>query len=274
MLILAATTDKLQAITSAAVTVDVHCSWIDVTAATGAPTDLDRTNTAITTATTTDIVAAPAAGTTSRVVKHINVRNKHATSSVDVTVQFNQNATLFELHKVTLLAGEVLEYQEGIGWFTLETPVAKLDQNLVVTADVVNATTSFADVTGLTVPVLAGKTYLVEAMLIHVNNATTTGSRFGFNGPAMTYVIASTIDTVTPSVTASAHSAGAVTALETAITAQTTGSIANRSALINGSITPSADGTFAMRCSSEVAVAAGLTVRRGSWLKIREADNA
>ncbi len=270
MLHLADTNDKLQLVTSAAVTVDVFASYTDLSGTTVTPA---KQLTAITTATTTDIVAAPGASTVRR-IHTLFVRNKHATSSVDVTVVFDDNATDYEIHKATLLAGEMLEYVEGLGWFTLATPVAKLDQNLVVTADVVNATTSFADILDLTTPVKSGKTYLIEAMLVHANNATTTGSRFGFNGPAMTYVIASTIDTVTPSVTASAHSAGAVTALETAITAQTTGATANRSALINGSITPSADGTFAMRCASEVAVAAGLTVRRGSWLKIREADNA
>lgn len=268
MIHLVDTNDKLQLVTSAAVTVDVQASFSSLDGTTVTP---GKQNTAITTATTTDIVAAPS-GTAVRRVHTIFIRNKHASTPVDVTVVFDDNGTDYEIHKVTLLAGEMLEYVEGLGFFVVAHDIG-IERNLVVTADVTNATTSFADITGLTCPVEAGKTYIIEAYIIHINNATTTGSRFGFNGPAMTYVIASTIDTVTASVTASAHSAGTVTALETAITAQTTGSAANTLAIIAGSITPSAEGTFAMRCASEVAVASGLIVRRGSWLKIREADN-
>lgn len=271
MLNLVATTDKLQLVTSAAVTVDVHASYADLNGTTVTP---GRKNTAITTATTTDIVASPA-GSTVRNIKTLHIRNKHASLSTDVTVLYEGSATDadVELHSVTLLPGEMLEYIEGIGFFVVAHDIG-VERNLVVTADVTNATTSFADITGLTCPVEANKTYIIEAYIIHINNATTTGSRFGFNGPAMTYVIASTIDTVTASVTASVHSGGTVTALETAITAQTTGSVANTLAIIAGTIVPSAEGTFAMRCASEVAVASGLIVRRGSWLKIREADNA
>lgn len=263
-------TDKLQLVSSAAASLDVHCSFMDHTTSNDDVVG-DRQNTAITTATTTDIVATPSAGVI-RNVKTVNIRNKHASLACDVTVVYDANATDFELHKATIDPGETLEYVEGLGWFLVET-VARLDKLFVTTADVTNATTSFIDITDLTCPVKAGKTYDIEARLVHINNATTTGSRFGFNGPAMTYVIASTIDTVTGSVTASVHSAGTVTALETAITAQTTGSAANTLAVISGSITPSADGTFAMRCASEVAVASGLIVRRGSCLHIREADN-
>lgn len=121
MLLLTATTDKIQVITGQAVTVDVVASFMDMTTA-DPPVVKGSTsgklNTAITTAATTDIIAAPAASTI-RNVKTIHIRNKHATSSVDVTVQFNQNSTLFEIHKVNLRAGEALEYVEGIGWYTL-----------------------------------------------------------------------------------------------------------------------------------------------------------
>lgn len=42
---------------------------------------------------------------------------------------------------------------------------------------------------------------------------------------------------------------------------------------LSGYIQPSANGTFAIRCKSEIAVAAGLTVKAGSWLRIWETDN-
>jgi len=115
MLHLADTNDKLQLVTSAAVTVDVFASYTDLSGTTVTPA---KQLTAITTATTTDIVAAPGASTVRR-IHTLFVRNKHATSSVDVTVVFDDNATDYEIHKATLLAGEMLEYVEGLGWFTL-----------------------------------------------------------------------------------------------------------------------------------------------------------
>lgn len=121
MILLTATTDKIQIITGATCTVDVNSSFMDMSNADPPVvkgSTSGRQNTAITTATTTDVVAAPASSTI-RNVKSLHVRNKHATNSCDITVQFNQNATLIELHKVTLRAGECLEYIEGVGFFTL-----------------------------------------------------------------------------------------------------------------------------------------------------------
>jgi len=116
MILLVTTTDKLQIITSAAITLDVHCSYAEYNSSTFVINGLGKQNTAITTAATTDILAAPAASTV-RNLKQMTARNKHATLAGDVTVQFNQNGTLFELVKVTLLAGEQLEFVEGVGFF-------------------------------------------------------------------------------------------------------------------------------------------------------------
>jgi hypothetical protein len=111
MLLLTATTDKLQVITGAALATDVHASFMDYASGSVTP---GRQNTAISTATTTDVVAAPGASTT-RNIKELHIRNKSG-SSQTVTVQFNQNATVFELHQATLKAGEELQYLDGVGF--------------------------------------------------------------------------------------------------------------------------------------------------------------
>lgn len=270
MLILALTTDKISLISGSAATLDAHVSYMDYNGTTVTP---GKQNTAISLATTTDILGVPGAST-QRNAKTINVRNKSTTLSCDVTIQFNANGTLFELHKVTLNTGDCLQYIEGIGWFTI-TSAAKLDTKLRVTADVINATTSFADVTGLTCPVKSGKFYNFLAHLYHQTNATTTGAQFGVNGPSITSMIASAIQQITSSVTAAAYgSSASVTARDTAAVVETTGPGAvNMLAIMSGMINPSADGTFAVRCVSEVAVAAGLTVKAGSWCRIWETDN-
>ena len=275
MLIQTATTDLIELVTSAAAAVDVHASWMDHTLSTD-NYEAGRTPTAITTAATTTIVSNPAAGNT-RNVKTIHIRNKDAAITTDVTVQFDAAGTNYELHKVTLAPGESLEYVEGIGFFHLK-PAARLNLMLVTTADVINATTSFADITGLTTPILSGKTYAFQVFLLHIANATTTGHRFGVNGPASpTYLRLGGVATVTGSITTPVFTTAvaAVSAYDTAVHgAVITGPATEVASWFGGTIVPSANGTFAVRCQSEVAVAAGLTVRRGSWLHIREADNA
>ncbi|MFA5030551.1 MAG: hypothetical protein WC495_03115 [Patescibacteria group bacterium] len=51
-------------------------------------------------------------------------------------------------------------------------------------ADVANATTSFADVTGLLFPVLANKDYVFDVWLLFQSSVTTTGIKLAVNGPA------------------------------------------------------------------------------------------
>lgn len=271
MLLLLATTDKLSLISSSAATLDVVAACQDKTTATGALASYGP-RTAISSATTTDIVAVPGAGI-ERNVKMLNVRNKSASTPCDVTIQINANGTLYELIKVTLNAGDVLEYVEGVGWFTV-TNQAALDKKLIVLNDVVNATTSFADITGLTCPLLSGKNYNFEVFLIHQTNATTTGAQFGVNiGAAPTALLLAGQSQITASVTAATFgSSAAVTARDTAFVVETTGPGAvNMNAYFSGYIKPSADGIFAVRCASEVAVANGLTVKAGSWCRIWEA---
>lgn len=273
MLILTnAGTDKLQVTTSAAVTVDVHVSWMDHTISSD-NVESGRTNTAITTATTTDVCATPGAGV-ARNVKTINIRNKHATSSVDITALYDQNGTDFELIKVTLTAGQVLQYVEGVGWYVLAaTP--KLFRNLRVTADFVSAVTSFADVTGLTCAVESGKHYGFQAHFYHFQNAATTGARFAIGGVAMTAMRIQALITETGSVAAAVMNANIadVTAIDTAAVATTDGNITTPViSIMSGWFNPSAAGTFAIRAASEVAVASGLTIKQGSWAQVWEYD--
>lgn len=112
MINLVLTTDKVSLITSSTAGIDVHASWVDNVAGSMTP---GKTNTAVTTAATTDIIAAPASSTV-RNVKFVNVRNIHASTSNDVTVQYNANGTLYTLAKCTLLPGEYLIGSEGT-WY-------------------------------------------------------------------------------------------------------------------------------------------------------------
>lgn len=112
MLLLSTTSDVLRLITSEAVAVDVIASYVDLSAGTATP---NRQWTAITTATTTTVVSAPAASTV-RNVKTLFVRNKSAADTVTVTVEVYNGSTAFELYEATLGPGQSAAFMEG-RWF-------------------------------------------------------------------------------------------------------------------------------------------------------------
>lgn len=274
MILLTATTDSISLTRSSTADVDVVASYMDYTQVATPVVQGDtagRQLATYNTAATADIVSPPAASET-RNVKEITIRNRHATTSNDVTVNFDANGTLYELVKVTLLAGETLEYKDGVGWFVFK-PTRGIDVKLRVTADYVNATTSFGDVTGLTYPVEASKHYNFEAHMFHFANATTSGPRFAINGPAMTAMRLGAIITESGGVAAAVMNGnvGDVTALDTAVAATTDSTTSMVLSIISGWFNPSAAGTFAFRACSEVAVAAGITIKQGSWLRLWEA---
>ena len=122
-MILALTTDKFDLVTSAAVAVDVHVSYIDASNTTLAPSGGGKQNTAITTATTTDVLAAPGASTL-RTVTNAVIRNKGA-AAVTVTWRFNQNGTAYEIMSMSLLGGEQMVFTQATGWFKVSQAVSK-----------------------------------------------------------------------------------------------------------------------------------------------------
>lgn len=273
MFVLKGTTEKIRATLSAARTVDVHASYNDLIS--GVQTAGSQ-ETALTTTTVTDIVNVGANASDRRNVKFINIRNKD-TNPVDVLVTKDVSGTVTELVKMTLRAGEVLQWTEFFGWFVVSNP-NKLDVKLRVAADVTFATTSFADITGLTYPVESGKQYAFEAYVFHIENASTTGFRLGINGPSMTAMRINGFTVFAGSITAATFAAATadVAALDTSVLGVTTSSAATPQVAIahmSGWFNPSAAGTFAVRAQSEVAVAAGVTVKQGSWCRLFETDN-
>jgi len=186
MLLLAATTDKLELVTSATADIHVHISYIDRNSTTLAASGGGKQNTAITSAATTDILAAPAS-TTLRNIETINIRNAHATNPNTVTVRYNQNATTFELFKATLAAGEALTYVEGIGWFV--NGAANPNTAIALAADQSNSTATATEVTGLTMALPTG-IFIFDYNIVYQSGATTTGVKFSVNhdGTVTTFV--------------------------------------------------------------------------------------
>ena len=112
MIILSSTSDLIRVVTSHAAQIEVHTSWVDLAGSTVTP---GRTNTLITTATTTTIVGSPASGAV-RNLKHLNITNDHTNQSCIVTVEHSDGTTIIELMAFTLLPGENMVFNEEGRW--------------------------------------------------------------------------------------------------------------------------------------------------------------
>lgn len=116
MLNLSTTTTKLQLITGSAGDIEVTPSWVDLSTSTFLPTGVGGgTLASITTAATTDIVAAPAASTV-RNVKHLSIFNRSGSVSNLCTVDQTDGTNTCAQAQVTLLAGERLVFDECGQW--------------------------------------------------------------------------------------------------------------------------------------------------------------
>lgn len=119
MIILANTTDKLQAVLATTATTQISCvvSYRDIST-TGFTAGRQITNTNNTTA--VDICNAPASGT-QRIIDYITVININD-KVLEITIRYNANGTTYTLFKNQFMIGEKIEYQEGMG-FSVYNPV-------------------------------------------------------------------------------------------------------------------------------------------------------
>jgi hypothetical protein len=113
MHILTATTHSVKLTTGSAVTTDYVCSWVDIETETGVPTPGSGQGN-ITTATTTEIIEAPASGY-SRHIKSITVTNIHASSAQTVQLFKAVSASNYAMTgSIALSAGSTMVYDGGI----------------------------------------------------------------------------------------------------------------------------------------------------------------
>lgn len=202
MINLVNTTDKLQLITSTAAALDVVASWTDYSGtSTFSP---GRSLSAISSATTTDVVAAPASSTT-RNIKTVTIRNKDASLSSVVTAQYNANGTLYEIDKRTLNPGDQLQYLEGVGWFTTRNTNSPL-ANASVSDQTITAADAYVTGSGISFVgrIQAGSWFHWRICVTKTNASTATPifnlrvgtavstsdtARATFTGPAQTAVV-------------------------------------------------------------------------------------
>jgi hypothetical protein len=279
--LLASTSDKIRLTTlTNGINVDVHASYSDQN---GSTITFSRLNTLIATNTTTDVVLAPASSTV-RKVKLLTVRNRDASLAQDVTVIHTDGTTAIELIKVTLSAGDVLHFDERRGFRVLDSqgrlkmradqviPASSPSYTIVTLgSDQTNnnaVANTIADVTGLSFAVTSGNRYWFRFLIMFTAAATTTGSRWSINGPALTSLLYKSEYSLTTSSRTINEGLSAYDnpAASNATSAATT---ANH-AWIEGLIVPSANGTVIARFASEVAGSA-IVAKAGSvlhWMQV------
>lgn len=276
MIILPTTLDVLRVVTDSVATVDVYVAYVDLF---GTTISADAQKTAISSVATTTVCAAPAAST-KRNVKSIFFRNRHASLPAGVQVEAFNGTTAYQIHKVTLAAGEQLNYDEdGGGWAVLDSSGRKKTRSdglvaaavntlntVVLAADVINANATantMADVTGMSFAVVAGESYWFSFAINFTSAALTTGSRWAVNVPAspttLSYASRYTL-------TAIAETVNYAAAVDIPAASNASALLTGNLAIIEGHVTPSASGVVVARFASEI-LSSAITAKRGSLLR-------
>lgn len=279
MITLTNTTHILELTTGEATNVDVFISYVDHTTTGGI---LGDQQTLITTATTTTILSNPGAST-QRQVKTIIINNTSASSNA-VVVKKDISGTEYDLFTVTLGPNEAAHFTDGQGWkvFTNagsqktslnqgDAPVSSSLTAVVLGSDRTNnngTANTIADVTGLSFSVTTG-TYYFKFIIWYTAAATTTGSRWTINGPAnsllgyrQTWGLSAAGTSGTDVMTD--HNAGAFDTPSASNASSPTATAGQANiAIIEGFITPTANGSVVARFASEISASA-IVAKAGS----------
>lgn len=153
----------------------------------------------------------------------------------------------------------------GRGW------IQQTAGELALNANYTNATAGFTN-TALSATVISGRTYSFTCCLFFDDSTAADGAQFDFNGgsaAATNFRAHATAANATGAalVLTNANSVALATAIQVALALTTQACIT-----IQGTFVPSGAGTFIVRAAQTAHSAGTLTVDRGSWLNIRDAN--
>lgn len=267
------TTDTLDLVTDSAATLKVLVTYTDRVKSSGAWLSTNRTGTSISSATTTTILAAPAA-TEVRAINTVFIVNTHASLSVNVTPRYNANATIFEQPVFLIAPGGALEYIEYLGWFPLAAAASGFGDILERRLDSAGTGQNIATVqpwfpTTGSVAVEAGVVYDMRGVLSLTRSAGVTShtTAIGFGGTAtLTFILwralCNTGDTLA---SIAANTASAKAATSTVVKAASTSATEEIMAFITGSVKINAAGTFIPQFTYSAIPGGAPTVNLGSF---------
>lgn len=144
---------------------------------------------------------------------------------------------------------------------------------LALNADYTNATTTFSN-TALSATLISGRTYNFSLNLLASDSTAADGMKIDFNGGSATVTnfrvnCMATNDTTGATV---AFTAATSTALATVLNIATMASTGTHMITCNGTFVPSSSSTFIVRAAQNAHSTGTLTITRGSWLSIRDAN--
>lgn len=164
-----------------------------------------------------------------------------------------------------VLSGGALSGTGLLGAISFSSSWVKNFQGEVgLNADYANATASFTS-TALSVTVVSGQTYRVQAVIFASDSTAADGAKLDFNGGSATatnFRMHCILQDTTVTIVNSAQ----VTALATAFSAATLTGVSEW--VCNGTFVPSSNGTFIVRGSQNAHTTGTLTFSRGSWLSV------
>lgn len=154
----------------------------------------------------------------------------------------------------------------GSGWF--RSPAGELALN----ADYTNATATFSN-TALSTSLISGRTYNFMLSLTLADSTAADGVKIDFNGGAATVTnfrvhCANLANTGV----AEALTAGTSTTLAGVINDTALAGTTQYNMVCNGTIVPSSSNTFIVRAAQDSHSTGTLTIYRGSWISIRDAN--
>lgn len=280
MILLTSTSDELRLVTSDASSIDVHASWAERAGSTVTP---GRTDTLISTATTSTIVGSPGASNQST-VKTVSIRNRHATQACRVTVVHRQSGpTDAEMLSAMLPPGSSLCYDEHNKWRVMRAPFGFRSKRseLQITApavgtlythvlanDVANANATanrLKEVRELGFWVAEGTRVWFRYALMYTSAATTTGSRWTIYGPGSPTALRYTSEYSLTTTTKTLNEGLAGYDLPAASNASSAATGANVATIMGWIDTPTCDGLVFPRFASEIS-ASTVTLKAGSSL--------
>jgi adenosylcobinamide amidohydrolase len=283
MLILNTTTDSLEVVLGGAITaneLDCTASFRETTTTTFEPrmTDVSTNGT-----TAVTLVAAPPAST-QRVSDHVSVFNNDTGVAV-LTVRYNRNGIFRKLFQAALAPNEELQYTDKNGWVVYATSGAvkqSINQgsntitgalNVVVLAsDVINnnaVANTLQDVTGLSFPINAGKTYYFRFVFRYDAQVTTTGSRWTVNTVGATPITSISYQSQY-SLSLTSNTINVAAGQDSPSAANATSPFAfGNTGWIEGFVTAAANGSLTLRFASEILNSA-ITAKAGSLVYWQE----
>ena len=147
MILLTSTSDLVELVTSGTTTIHVHTSYVDLSSGVATP---GRTNTIISSATTTTVVGSPAAST-QRTLKFLSIQNLSVNTSQTITVEHTDGTNVVQLMEITLQPMFTLVYNDPSGWILLDASGGRLEVPLTgrfLASTVLTSTTSATFTTG------------------------------------------------------------------------------------------------------------------------------